>query len=358
MIPLFKVAMSQRAVDAAAAVLNSGFIGQGPVVEKFERALEGLTHMPVVTTSSCTSAIEMILTYLGVGPGDEIITTPLTCIASNAPIVHLGARPVWADVDHRTGNISPFDIEKKITPRTKAIIAVDWTGRRADYWAIRQVAKNIPIIQDAAHGPAFAHSPRDRGDFICSSYGPIKHLTSGDGGSIATFDARARAAFKLLRWYGLDRESSTDFRCSQDIVNPGMKWHMTDLNAAIGLGNLPDLARRLEVHQSNSLKLYQSLNRLKNIALPLYDNSSNYWVFPILVLNGQRDVLKKHLHDQGIESSQVHARNDKHTGYDYPNGPLPGLDLFDAMQLNIPCGWWVSEQDRDKMVEAIREWNP
>jgi dTDP-4-amino-4,6-dideoxygalactose transaminase len=357
MIPLFKVAMSREAAHAVSRVLDSGFIGQGEYVDKFEHALAEILPMGAVTTNSCTSAIELVLTHLGVGPGDEVITSPLTCTASNAPIVHLGARPVWADVDSLTGNIDPYSISQLVTPRTRAIIAVDWTGRRADYWSIRQAAPGIPIIEDAAHGPLFKDGDQ-HGDFICSSYGPIKHLTAGDGGSVAHADAGVRAALRLLRWYGLDRTSGKDFRCAQNIVRPGMKWHMNDINAAIGLANLKDLPTIVHRHRENARRLHEGLRNSTSITLPPLDPDSNYWVFPILVAPLRRRALQTYLTERGIMSSQVHMRNDRHDGFNYPAGPLPGLDVYDSTHLNVPCGWWVGDPGIDEIVTALHEWKP
>lgn len=353
MIPLFKVFMASDAPSRVGRVLGSGFIGQGPVVEEFERELERVTPYPAVSMNSCTSSIHAVLMYLGVGPGDEVITTPLTCVATNAPILAVGARPVWADVDGLTGNIDPEDVQRKITRRTKAIIAVNWTGRPADYATLKEFG--VPVIEDAAHGPLIAD--RETGDFICYSFGPIKHLTSGDGGAVVTRDPSARAVLRLLRWYGLDRTSSKDFRCAQDIQHTGMKFHMTDINAAIGLANLPSLRWIVGRHQHHASELYA---RIKNdlVLMAPFSPESNYWVFPLVIRSGYRDRFRAYVEEQGIAASQVHARNDKHTGYNYPNGELPGLEHYDASHINIPCGWWLAPGDLDRIIKVVNEWEP
>ena len=347
MIPLFKVRMAPGATKRVAEVLGSGFIGQGPQVEEFERALGEFTPHPPVSMNACTSAIHAVLMHLGVGPGDEVITTPLTCVASNAPILAVGARPVWADVDE-CGNIAPSDVERKLTPRTKAIIAVDWAGRRANYRMLR--SSGVPVIQDAAHGPLLLGS--EGGDYVCYSFGPIKHLTCGDGGAVVTENKQSREALRLLRWYGLDRTSSQDFRCAQNIQQSGMKFHMNDINAAIGLANLPDLRRAVHQHQFHAATLYEHLTPL--VTMPAWSWASNYWVFPILVPGSVRDAFKHRLAEQGVMASQVHARNDRHAAYNFPNGALPGLDFYDACHLNIPCGWWLEDEDVDKIIETVR----
>lgn len=360
MIPLFKVAMEPEAGRDVERVLRSGYIGQGAIVEEFEAKLSALYDgRPVITTNSCTSAIQLALRFLGVGPRDEVITTPLTCIATNAPIVAMGARPVWADVDEY-GLVDVEKVEKLITYRTYAVIVVNWTGRQVDLSKLREVINRkhgyIPIIVDAAHGPLNV-SPL--ADFTCLSFGPIKHLTCGDGGAVVLGgdwnDKFTVDDMKLLRWYGLNRESTADFRCEQDIVEPGMKWHMNDINAAIGLANLEALKYNVHRHKRNAAYLYDNLRNVPTIALPDFDPSSDYWVFPLRVLNGRRDELKKHLEANLIQASQVHARNDKHTGYQFYSGPLPGLDAFDAEQLNIPCGWWISEGSLAAIVKAVKD---
>lgn len=350
MIPLFKVRMADAAPSLVGSVLTSGYIGQGLHNDVFERELA--THLPgpPVLTNSCTSAIHMVLSYLGVGPGDEVITTPLTCIATNAPILSLGARPVWADVDEVTGNIKVDDVLDKVTSRTKAVIGVDWTGRVADYKKLRR--SGVPVIQDAAHGPLLVDYAREAlGDFICFSFGPIKHLTSGDGGAVVC-DPEHREALRLLRWYGLDRTSQKDFRCEQNITRAGLKWHMSDINAAIGRANLPGLWNAVQAHMGNAAYLYARIKQ-SDVTLPPWDKRSNYWVFPILVDARRRDRFKRYMEDNGVACSQVHARNDKHTAYDFPNGPLPGLNKFANEQLNLPCGWWLNEADLDRIIRLV-----
>ena len=151
MIPLFKVAMTDSAVDDVATVLRSGFIGQGPVVEKFEDELWkwlGCKTRPV-TVNSCTAAIDLALDIINIKPGDEVIATPQTCFASNVGAIHRGARLRWADIDPLTGLIDPESVKKLVNSKTKAILAVNWAGKFCDYKALK--ATGVPVIEDAAH---------------------------------------------------------------------------------------------------------------------------------------------------------------------------------------------------------------
>lgn len=350
MIPLFKVYMAPDAGQRVSRVLDSGFIGQGAEVDAFEEDLTQVFGSRPIVTNSCTSAIHLVLTHLGVGPGDEVITTALTCIATNAPILSLGAKLVWADIDPFSGNICPDDVERKITKKTKAIVAVDWTGRRADYPRLRRYG--IPVIQDASHGPIILGTPEASGDYVCFSFGPIKHLTAGDGGAILCPPGEDRI-LRLRRWYGLDRSSTKDFRCAQDIHYPGLKWNMNDINAAIGRANLPTLRDRVTKHQDVAWTFTQLIWN-QHIYVPPFSCGSNYWVFPMLLRrDGDRDVFVQWMKSHGIDCSQVHARNNRHSAYDFPNGRLAGLDFFDAQQANISCGWWLTKRDVVRIVEAV-----
>lgn len=350
MIPLFKVFMADNVMEYLQPVLHSGYIGEGNEVELFEKELQvhlNSPHRPI-STNSCTSAINLVLLALGVGPGDEVITTPLTCIATNNSIPLLGARPVWADINEETGNIDPSSVAKCWSPRTKAIIAVDWTGRRCDYAALKSF--NVPVIEDAAHGPYY--NTMNCGDFVCLSFGPIKHLTCGDGGAIICNKPEYTDRLRKMRWYGLDRTSSKDFRCEQNIVNLGSKFHMNNISAAIGRANLRHLAKNIGLHSSNARYLDF---HIKLDIKPPYDEYSDYWVFPLIIPN-HRDKFIAYLNENGITASRVHARNDKHTALKYYSGPLYGVDEFDYIQVNIPCGWWLTLEDREYMVEKINSW--
>jgi dTDP-4-amino-4,6-dideoxygalactose transaminase len=368
MIPLFKVRMNANAAIDVGNVLSSGYIGEGPKVLEFEKALTETLNLPenrVVVVNSCTSALTLALYMYGIGPGDEVITTPITCTATNSPIVTLGAKIVWADVDPLTGNIDPEDVRQKITDRTKAIIAVDWAGRVCDYNNLRQIAEDydIIVIQDAAHGPLVFDHNKPTGHIICLSFQAIKHLTSGDGGALVFNQGACDGAdvnrARLLRWYGLDRHSDADFRCAQNIEEVGFKFHMNDINAAIGLANIKDTRTVVSWHTLNAGYLIWELSKIPKLLVPVYDDTCQYWVLTIFAQSkDERDELQKYLKLNGIMASQVHARNDKHSAFVWatkqPTDPLPGATFFDSRQLSIPCGWWLNVEDLDHIVETIK----
>jgi len=364
-IPLFKVHVAPTAAKLVSEVLASGYIGQGPKVDEFEVMLTLAfdSARPVLAVNSCTSAIELSLHMCGVGPGDEVITTPQTCTATNSPIIARGARPVWADIWADSGNISSADIARKITSRTKAIICVDWAGVPCDYAAIRAVAKGIPIIEDAAHATLARYDGQSiantGGDYVCWSFQAIKHLTTGDGGALVVPKGMEQRA-KLLRWYGLDRESSASFRCSQNISEIGYKFQMNDIAAAIGIANLPRLEFVVERCRENASWYADNLPRWAqgkdmSFVLPLKNNDASWWLYTIHAMDG-RDEFITFMGDRGIDCSLVHNRNDNHDALNYPNGKLPGVEAFSRTQVSIPCGWWVTKEDRNRVREAMLEW--
>jgi dTDP-4-amino-4,6-dideoxygalactose transaminase len=352
MIRVFQVRMDARATQFVAEVLHSGYIGQGPRVEQFERELRAyLDCEHLLSVNSCTSALDLALHLIGVGPGDEVVTTPITCTATNGVVVRRCAVPIWADVDPVTGLISPDDVARKITPRTKAIMAVDWGGRPCDWRRLKSFG--VPVVEDAAHALSTHHG----GDYVCYSFQAVKHLTCGDGGAIIV-PAEQYARAKLLRWYGLDRESSASFRCSQNIREVGYKYHLNDVSAAIGLANLEGLEQSVERHRCNAAMYAKELKGMHGIVLPPPSDQSSWWLYSLLVTDrSERDRFEAHMRDFGIETSRVHSRNDLHDGFHYPNGPLPGVDAFDDRQISIPVGWWVTDDDRQRIVDAVRAWD-
>ena len=364
------------APDAAAAVARTLapdadgriYIGEGPRVAEFEEAFaafQGAQGPRPLSVSSCTAALDLAAHLAGIGLGSEVISTPMTCTATNGVLVNRGARIVWADVDPITGLIDPQDVARKITQRTKAIVAVDWAGRSCDYTSLRLAARapavagsavlpnDVPIIQDAAHH-LMVDLSKPHGDYVCWSFQAIKHLTTVDGGMLLVPEAQHTRA-RLLRWYGLDRESSADFRCSQTITEAGFKYHMNDVAASIGLANLPRVAWSVLRSRDNAEWYHRAFANLPpNMLAPPPDDTSSWWLYCLLV--DDRAGLIAHLAERGIASSPVHRRNDVHPAFFYPNGPLPGVDAFSERELAIPCGYWLTDVVREHIAASVLEW--
>ena len=397
MIPLFKVLMATETHVRVGEVLDSGMLAQGPQVEAFERALEEPLRVPpdgVVTVNSGTSALHLAYHLAGIGRDDIVIATPMTCAATITPLIHLGAQIVWADVDPLTGNISPVSVGELVAEwgdRVKAVVAVDWAGRPADYVELRKVVPHaIPIIEDAAHafmarrqgrdetwgipeGPLTSIASYAEADniFVCYSLQAIKHLTTGDGGILICPSAELTERARKLRWFGLDRRSKTDFRCAQEITEAGYKFHMNDIAAAIGLGNLPSARMAVEQHRNNAMRYHTALatelgpevlptafgalGMPPRLSIPAMDFGSSWWLYTVLVEN-RDDFTRSFIHAR-IATSQVHRRNDEHPGFPPSTpGSLPGLDYFSARQVSIPVGWWLTATDLERVTDAVISW--
>lgn len=356
MIPLFKVRMSDMASEAVSSVLGSGFIGQGSVVEEFEDALwkELKSSTRPITVNSCTSAIDLALELCGVGPNDEVISTPMTCFASQVGAIHRNARIRWADIDKNTGLIDAESVASLITSRTKAIIAVNWSGKFANYSELKKFG--IPVIEDAAHTWDVFDHEMERGDYICYSLQAIKFLTSSDGGILIVPKNKEQEA-RLLRWYGLDRTKNENFRCTQNIQRAGFKYHMNDVMASIGMSNIVDARDSVMKHKANAKIMCDELSGNLDYATVLeYDSLASYWIFPVLLNDDiDRDEFSLYLNDRGISNSQVHFRNDLYDSTSmFREKELSGVDSFCSKQINIPCGWWLTDQEINYIIDTIK----
>ncbi len=360
MIPLFKVFMSETVLEPLRTTLFSGYIGQGPRVEEFEKAVAPwFGNNNVLSVNSGTAALHLALRLAGVGPGDEVVSSPMTCTATNMPILERGGRIVWADIDPLTGNIDSVDVERKITPRTKAVMAVDWGGYPCDLDELGHIGRKygVKVIEDAAHAFGAQYKGKVVGshsDFVCFSFQAIKHLTTVDGGALLCKESGDYRRGKLLRWYGIDRETERkDFRCEEDIVEYGYKFHMNDVTATIGLEQLKYVGQILEKHRSNAafydtrFKGLSSLERLHYRS----DRLSSYWLYTVLVEN--RLAFMAEMKQAGIMVSQVHARNDLHSMAREFRRNLPGVEAFVERQVSIPVGWWLSPVEREHIAATV-----
>jgi len=359
-IPLFKVFMPESVMEPLREVLMSGYIGEGPRVEEFERRLApwfGTDN--VLTLNTGTSALRLALRLANAGPGDEVISTPVTCVATNEPILDSGAKVVWADIDPWTGNIDPTSVASRITPRTKAIMAVHWGGYPCELDELNALAKDkgLQLIEDACHafGASYHRSAiGSHSDFVCFSFQAIKEITTVDGGALTCKLEKDCDRGRLLRWYGIDRRSHRkDFRCEEDIVESGYKFHMNDVAAAIGLEQLKYVSDNLARTRAHAARYDEAFANL-TAARPLRygkDRLSSYWLYTIRVRN--REAFMQKARDAGIVVSQVHARNDKHTIFRESLTPLPGVDEFTREQVSIPVGWWLSDNEQDRIIQLV-----
>lgn len=251
-VPFSPPGIGPDEISEVISTLESGWLSTGPRVRRFEAAFAeyaGASH--AIALNSCTAGLHLALLAAGIGPGDEVITTPLTFCATANVIVHAGATPVFADVDPCTGNLDPLAVESAIGPRTRAIIPVHYGGRPVDVSAFRAIAdrRHLTIIEDAAHcieGVADGRKIGSTADFTCFSFYATKNLTTGEGGMVTTESAEAAEFIRTASLHGMSRAAwsrhQSDRPTRYDVVMPGFKYNMMDLQAAIGLHQLAAIA--------------------------------------------------------------------------------------------------------------------
>lgn len=347
MIPLFKVYMASEAPDAVGEVLRSGWVAQGPKVDALEAELEAVIGKPVASLNSGTSALQLALHLAGVRYGDPVISTPMTCTATTCAISNHTRSILWCDIDPETGLLDPDALWEKLrqSSMVKAVVCVDWGGVPCDYATITEIChhQNVRVIRDAAH--AFPQYD-DRVDFTCYSFQAVKHLTTGDGGALVCNDAADDERARRLRWFGLDRTMERDQRI---VSEAGYKYHMNDIAATIGLANLPGALAHVSQNRRNALFYAE---HLRDFFPGEYDPNASYWFCPLLVPDPT--LFRSRMAERGVEVSQVHKRNDRmpawRDGYD-----LGGTEAFEAHQIGIPSGWWLTEEDREHIVNAVKE---
>lgn len=376
---MFKIFVSREAIKAASDVLSSNFIGQGPITDEFESRLRGYFDHPYInTTNSATSAEHLAFQMLkfpnqytgwrGLTSEDYCLSTPLTCFASHiGPLAGAGLKIKWVDIDPTTLNMDLDDLERKITKETKVINLVHWAGNPNDLHKVKDIQNKTrsmlgfrpEVVEDAAHAFGAKYKGKyigTHGNLVTFSLQAIKHLTASDGGLLFSPNPGFHARSRNLRWFGINRDDpeKLSLRCDQDIVEAGHKFHMTDLNASIGMANLGHIDGILNTHKANAKFYDENLKGVPGLTLLKRDpdSESTHWIYSILV--DHRADFHKWMKECGIACNQVHERTDNHTCMKEFRSHLPNMDKVAGSITNIPVHWAVTEEDRAYIVEKIR----
>ena len=373
--PMFKVHVNKEAaLQRIGEVFDSGFINEGEQVAQYAAALKTrLGSDQLVLTNSGTSALTLAMVLCGVKPDTNVVSTPMTCVASNTPIATLGADIVWADVDPESGMPSARDIAAKINDRTRAVLIVDWAGVPADLEEIQRVCteKGVKLIQDAAHAFGAEYKGRPVAcwtDFTMFSLQAIKHMTSGDGGALFCRSDKDFELAKKLKWFGLDREKAKDAagnwkgqQAEADILpgEIGYKFNMNNIAAALGLSQLPYIGGILEAHRRNAAVYREAFADIPHLIKPMKQPGSSlpsYWVYTQILQNAKhdRDTVVQQLVAQGIHAGVVHVPNQHYAAFAPFMTDLPGVNAFSSRQFSLPCGWWLSAEDAAYIATTLR----
>ena len=362
MIRLCQPLIGEEEKRAVLAVLESGQLAQGPTVRRFEEAFarfvgarEAPGRAPVwaVAVSSGTAALVVALQAHGIGPSDEVITTPFTFAATANAVLLAGARPVFVDVREEDFNIDPGLIEARITPRTRALLAVHLFGHPADMAAIGDIAARhgLAVIEDAAQAVGATFEGRPVGSFGsgCFSFYATKNITTGEGGMITTDDPALADRARLLRDHGQRRRYVSE--------SLGQNLRLTEMAAALGLAQLEKLPAFNEARRANAAYLSE---RLRGVITPVERPGCRhvYHQYTVRVAGGHRDALAAALRQRGIETGvyypvPVHRQPlYRHLGY---NERLPVAERLSEEVLSLPVHPGLSRADLDLIVAAVAE---
>jgi len=375
-IPLYKPTLDEREERAVVDVLRSGWLVGGSKLREFEHAFGKIVGSPhVVGTVSCTAALHLCLAHLGVGPGDEVITSPITWASTANTISHMGATPVFIDIELDTLNMDSAKLEAAITDRTRAIMPVHLAGQPCDLGRVHEVARahGIPVVEDAAHalGGAYHGTPiGSYSDFTCFSFYAIKNITTIEGGVVTAKNAEAAEHLRLLASNGMtatawDRYSRSAVSAPAVVVEPGYKYLMGNVNAAIGLEQLKKFPE-FKASRERLARMYHTvLNEIDEIELPaLREDVDHAW--HLLVIKLRLDMLTKTrdeiaydlrrenvgtgIHFYGLHLHPYYQERLGLTAADLPNATAASESI-----LSLPFYPRMSDKDVRLVVDALKK---
>jgi dTDP-4-amino-4,6-dideoxygalactose transaminase len=369
-IPLFDTFLDETEVAAAGEVIKSGWLSHGPRVAEFEqRYSEFVGSKCAVAVNSCTAALHLALVAAGVSEGDEVITTPLTFVATVNSILYRRARPVFADIDPNTFNIDCDRVRAKITAKTRAIVPVHYAGLPADMERINGIAAEygLVVVEDAAHAIGAQYRGRmvgGLGDYTCFSFYANKNITTGEGGMITLDDEEKAEEIRLLRSHGMTLSAfqrDSDYKWDYDINHMGYNYRMSEIAAAIGIAQLSKLRHIIEIRNRNASILSERLRGLARVGTQ-YGSSevqSARYFYPIVTRGISRNALLEFLRNSAIMAA-VHYRP---VYLFQPHGRMLGLseghcpvseDVFSRL-ISLPCHQGLDEDDMAYIAEKVIE---
>ncbi|MDP1878031.1 MAG: aminotransferase class I/II-fold pyridoxal phosphate-dependent enzyme [Actinomycetota bacterium] len=369
MIPYGHHDIDEDDVAAVSAVLRGEWLTTGPVLEQFEADLRGFTGgTPVVAVSSGTAALHVAYAAAGVGPGDEVITPPMTFIATQATAVALGATIVFADVCSDTANIDPGAVEAAITSRTKAIVAVDYAGHPADMDALRAIADQhgLILIEDAAHSLGSTYKGRPVGslaDITAFSFFPTKNITTAEGGAVAVRDAATLQRAREFARQGLVREPSRhritgEGPWHQEVHAFGLNYRLPDVLAALGSSQLTRLAafkaRRAEVKASHDAAFAGRADLEIPAQRPHVDPM--WHLYPLRVPVNRRRAVFERLREVGVGVQVNYLPAYWHPAFadlGFPRGLCPVAEEFYRREISLPMSTTLTDEQVAVVGDAV-----
>ncbi len=353
--------------------LRSGWIGMGPKTVRFEHEFAQYVGSPhAIALNSATAALELSLIVAGIGPGDEVITTPMTFAATANVVMHVGATPVFVDVERHTQNIDPQLIERAITPRTRAIIPVHMTGRPCNMDAIMPIARRnqLMVIEDAAHAVEAKWGDRKIGtigDLTAFSFYVTKNLTTAEGGMLTTASDKWAEQLRVLRLHGLSRDAWKRYSSSgfvpYETMMPGYKFNMTDLQASLGIHQLARLEDNLKIRERHFARYTDTFSELPQLITPWEEDGIKHarHLYSLLLnlerLSCDRGEFMQALHAEnigaGIHFTALHLHHFYRERFGYKPGDYPNAEWIGERTLSLPLSAKLSDADVDDVIAAV-----
>ncbi len=366
-VEFYRHALDETDIANVVKVLNSVFLTTGPVTGEFERKFSAYTGMPhVVALNSCTAAMHLTLTALGVGPGDEVITTAMTFIASATSVKHAGATPVLVDVDPETGCIDPAAVEAAITPRTKAIIPVHLYGVMCDMKALRDVADRhgLFIVEDCAHcieGERDGVRPGQLSDAACYSFYATKNLACGEGGAVATQSEDLAKQVKLISLHGMSKNAAGRYHGLYqhwDMLTLGWKCNLDDIHSALIVSQI-DRLDDLWAARNARFNRYEKGFEGTAVKRPKVIGKSGHHLYTIWVDPARRDELLPAIQQKGIGVAvnfrAIHLLGWFRETYGYKRGDFPVAEAIGDKTISLPFYPKMREEEVDYVVSQVLE---
>ncbi len=375
-LPFSKPSINQAAINEVVACLQSGWITTGPRVKLFEQALQDYLKNPFVSVlNSATSGLYLALKSFGLKQGDEVITTPMTFVATLNTIVHCGAKPVLVDVDFATYNINVEQIKAAITPRTKVIMPVHYAGIPVDLDPIYALAEKygLRVLEDAAHAIGSFYKGKvigSFGDTQVFSFHPNKVMTTGEGGCVTTSDENLFNQINVMRFHGIDREAwNRNAKLGSqhyDVINPGYKYNMMDMQAALGIHQLQALEEFI-AKRTKLAKRYQKI--LENWPQWILPNKPQYeirnsWYIYAPLINQEatgisRDDFMQRMKDKdigtGLHYQAAHLYSYYQQQFGFKRGQFPNTEIISDNIISLPLFPDMSENEQDRVIETMHK---
>ena len=371
MLPYGHQWIDDEDIAAVVEVLKSDWVTQGPKVDEFETNVAAYCGAKyAVAVSSGTAALHAACAVAGISPGDEVITTPITFAATANAIIYCGGKPVFADIKEDTLNIDPGEVLKKLSPRTKAILPVDFAGHPADLDEIITIAgkKGLLVIEDASHALGAEYKGKKIGsmaDMTIFSFHPVKHITTGEGGMILTDNKEFYEKLKIFRHHGIVKDNPSQGNWYYEIYNPGYNFRLTDFQCALGISQLKKLDRFIQRRREIAARYNEAFAEMKEIITPIEEKlvKAVYHLYVIQLRTEMLKVGRKEVFDAlraenigvHVHYMPVHLHPFYQKKFGYKKGDYPVAEKYYDRAITLPIFPKMSDDDIEDVIKAVRK---